>query len=137
MLFRSRLPEHLSAPERRLWLDVLAALPRGLLSLADEQAMERFAVAYARWRDIQRMIAKSGFLVQSPQGPIRNPLLLVQKEAERGMHLAGEVLGLSPVARARLASKDNTGEEDPMALLLGMDGDPNGAWATPPKAERH
>jgi P27 family predicted phage terminase small subunit len=130
---KPRLPDHLTAAERQIWLDVVAALPPSLLRLADESILERFAVSYARWRDIQRIIVKSGLLVQSPQGPIRNPLLVVQKEAARDMHLAGEVMGLSPVARARLASKDNDGDEDPMALLLGMDGDPAGAWATPPR----
>ena len=132
-----RLPDHLSSAERRLFLDVLDALPVTLLSRADEAVLERFAVNYARWREVQRVIVKSGLLVQSPNGPIRNPLLVVQDKAERAMHAAGEVLGLSPVARARLASPENSGDEDPMELLLGPDGDPAGAWATRPPNKRH
>ena len=130
-----RLPEHLSSAEKRIWLDVIGALPVSLLSRADENVLERFAVNYARWRDIQKTIVKSGLLIGSPQGPIRNPLLVVQDKSERAMHAAGEVLGLSPVSRARLANPQNTGEEDPMSLLLGEDGDPSGAWATPPKGK--
>ncbi|MGC4026245.1 MAG: phage terminase small subunit P27 family [Mesorhizobium sp.] len=125
-----RLPKHLSSDEQCLWLDVIDALPVNLLSRADEAVLERFAVNWARWRTVQNTIVKTGLLVNSPQGPVRNPLLIVQEKAAREMHAAGEVIGLSPVARARLASTDQDGEEDPMALLLGMDGDPNGAWST-------
>ena len=41
------------------------------------------------------------------------------------MHLAGSDIGLSPAARARLTNVENA-LDDPMELLLGMDGDPAG-----------
>lgn len=124
-----RVPLHLSADERKLWADVVASLPVGLLSRADETILERFAVAWARFREAGRLIAKSGLLVQSPQGPIRNPLLVVQNACAKELHAAGSDLGLSPVARARMSQIGSEGD-DPMALLLGMEGDADGAWAT-------
>ena len=132
---RPQLPLHLTEVERRLWSDVVASLPIMLLSRADEAVLERMAVAWAEFREVQETIRKTGKLVQSPQGPARNPLLIVREKAAREMHLAGEVLGLSPVARARLTDIE-TAEDDPMELLLGMDGDPAGAWSTLPRTRQ-
>jgi P27 family predicted phage terminase small subunit len=132
---RPRMPAHLIPEEQELWQDVIASLPVGLLSRADEAALERMAVAWAEFREAQQMIRKTGKLVQSPQGPVRNPLFVIRNQASREMHLAGEVLGLSPVARARLAASE-TPDDDPMALLLGPDDDPNGAWSTLPKTKQ-
>lgn len=125
-----QIPAHLTEVEQRLWAMVVASLPVGLLSRADEAVLERMAVAWAEFREVAPQIRQTGKLVQGPNGPIRNPLLIVREKAAREMHLAGEVLGLSPVARARLASSE-TAQDDPMELLLGMDGDPGGAWSTP------
>jgi P27 family predicted phage terminase small subunit len=131
---RPELPPNLSALETQLWLNVVDSLPDGLLSRADEGALESFAREWATYREADEKIKKSGLLVQSPQGPIRNPLLVVRNYAVRNMISLGGVLGLSPVARARLAAP-GAGAEDPMELLLGMDGDPAGAWSTLPRTK--
>ena len=99
-----RMPLHLSAEERKIWADIVASLPVGLLTRADELILERMAVATWRFRRTTAMIDKTGDLVQTPQGPMRNPLLVVQSTADKAMHAAGSELGLSPVARARLAA---------------------------------
>lgn len=125
-----RLPVHLTAEEQRLWADVVASLPLGLLTRADEGALERYAVAWSRFRETQIKIRQTGVLVQSSWGPIRNPLLIVQERAAMEMNRAGAELGLSPAARSRMTAPDTAGA-DPMELLLGPEGDPNGAWATP------
>jgi P27 family predicted phage terminase small subunit len=124
-----RPPEGLTEPERALWVSIVRSLPVGLLTRADEAALERMAVAWAEYRQVQALVRKSSLMVQSPRGPVYNPLLLVREKAAREMHLAGEVLGLSPVSRARLIASEAP-DDDPMALLLGPDGDPTGSWAT-------
>lgn len=129
---RPRVPSHLTADERKLWADVVASLPVGLLTLADEAVLERMAVAWARFRAANKTIASTGLMVQSPNGPVRNPLIVILNAAAKEMHAAGSELGLSPVARARLAAP-NAGDDDPMSLLLGMDNDPDGAWSTASK----
>lgn len=126
-LGRPRVPMHLSAEERRLWADVVRSLPPTLLTMADEAVLERFAIYWARFREAGKMIAKTGLMVQSPNGPIRNPLLVVQNACSKEMHAAGSEIGLSPVARARMAGAGSE-EDDPMELLLG--GDDDGAWMT-------
>jgi P27 family predicted phage terminase small subunit len=105
------------------------------LTRADDAILERFAVAWAEYREVHATITRTGKLVNSPQGPIRNPLLVVRNNAAKEMHAAGSEIGLSPVARARLAAP-NAVDDDPMALLLGEDGDPNGAWSTLPKTKQ-
>lgn len=133
-----RLPSHLSPEEKQIWLDVIQAMPSGLLTMADESVLERFAVAFARWRNCQRALVAQGLILVKIGKPDRtNPLIQIQDRAERAMHVAGEALGLSPVARARLARVDSSGDEDPMALLLGLDNDPAGAWRTMPPGTRH
>jgi P27 family predicted phage terminase small subunit len=113
-----RLPPGLSEAEELLWLDVVASLPDGILSSADDGILERYVVAWARFRDARKRLAETGTLVKSVHGPVRNPLLIVISQATREMHMAGSELGLSPVSRARLAALD-TFQDDPMALLLG------------------
>lgn len=124
-----RVPAHLSAVERRLWADVLRSMPVGLIARADEPCLERLVVAWARFREATKIIKAEGLQISSPYGPVRHPLLATQNAAAMEMHRAGGELGLSPVARARMASPD-AGGADPMDLLLGPDGDENGAWST-------
>jgi P27 family predicted phage terminase small subunit len=126
---RPSLPPSIEGEAARLWVKVVASLPDGLLTRADEATLEAFAGAWATYREADAKIQKTGLLVQSPQGPIRNPLLVVRNHACQHIISLGAVLGMSPVARARLAAP-NSADSDPMALLLGDDGDPNGAWST-------
>jgi P27 family predicted phage terminase small subunit len=129
-----RMPDHLTEIERELWADVVASLPVGLLSRADDAVLERMATAWARWRRVKIKIDETGDLVKSSMGPVRSPLYPVLHAAEREMQSCGEVLGLSPVSRARLVAP-GAAAEDPMELLLGMDGDPAGAWSTLPRTK--
>lgn len=119
------VPMHLSSEERLMWGHVIASLPEGLLTRADDMAIEGFVVNAVRFRRAHQMIEKTGYMIQSPQGPVRNPLLVVQNNAHKLFHMAGSELGLTPVSRARLATPGE-GEDDPMALLLGGDFDPTG-----------
>lgn len=116
----------LSAEEQRYWYAIIDALPAVLLSRADEQVLERMAIAWARLWTVRLLIQEQGLLVKTPEGFRRNPLLMVERDARDEMHRCGEVLGLSPVARTRITSIDPTVTNDPTELLLaGMEG---GGW---------
>lgn len=119
----------------RLWREVVASLPAGLLSRADEAALEQFAIEWATFREADDKVQSTGLLVSSPQGDIRNPLLMIRNQAGKAMMNLGMLLGLSPVARARLAVPASS-DADPMALLLGDDGNPDGAWSTAPRTKQ-
>jgi P27 family predicted phage terminase small subunit len=125
------MPDELTQVEQRLWRKVVASLPEGLLTRADEGVLERFVVAWARFRSTTKSIAATGLIVKSGDGWARNPLLVVQNHAAKEMHAAGSELGLSPVARARLAAPTFEAN-DPMAMLLGDGLDPAAAWSTAP-----
>lgn len=125
-----RVPMHLSAMERQLWAHIVQSLPDGLLSRADEMMLEKVAIYWARFRDVQRQIVATGLLIHSAQGAVRNPLLVVQNQCARELQAACSELGLSPVARARMTSFAAE-TDDPMELLLG--GEEEGAWATAPR----
>jgi P27 family predicted phage terminase small subunit len=125
---RPRVPAHLTAEQRKIYIEIIASLPLGILSQADEIAIEFAAVSVVRKRRAEAMIARTGDLVQSPNGPIRNPLHVVVNHAQRAYMAAAAELGLTPAARARLGSMVDVDPDDPMALLLDMDSDE--AWST-------
>ena len=113
-----RPPEGLTEEEFELWTEVYRSLPLGLLTSADSSVLERFACAWARWRQCQRNIRDEGLLTENREGkPIRSPWLLVQRACSDEMHRCGTELGLSPVARTRLAVPAPH-DDDPLSMLL-------------------
>ncbi|UZF95863.1 phage terminase small subunit P27 family [Bosea sp. NBC_00550] len=93
-------------------------MPTGLLTLADSQAVERMCVAWARFRECQRKIGQLTMFSRDSTGQLAmSPLVRIQSLAAKEMHLAGDALGLSPVARARISAPENVGN-DPLTLLL-------------------
>lgn len=132
---RPRMPLSFKGEAAQLWADVVASLPVGLLTRADDAVLEAFAREWATYREADAKIQQTGLLVHSPMGPIRNPLLPVRNIACKNLVALAGNLGLSPVARARLSAPLHA-DDDPMALLLGPDEDPNGAWSTMPKTKQ-
>jgi P27 family predicted phage terminase small subunit len=112
------MPNYLNDEEKMLWRSIERALPRGLLGQADSQAVERMAVAWATFRECCRKITGNNLTTVGSTGQLTvSPFLKIRSMAAMEMHKAGEVLGLSPVARARITQPDNPGD-DPLALLL-------------------
>src|SRR5215203_1180285 len=71
---RPRCPDHLTQAEKRFWLDVVVSLPVQLLTRADEQALERMAVAWARFRELTAAIHEIGYMTEGYSGTrVRNP----------------------------------------------------------------
>jgi P27 family predicted phage terminase small subunit len=135
---RPDCPTRLTEDERELWLSVVESLPFGLLTAADNNTLERMAVAWARWRKCQDDINKRGLFVRvyGSRALRQNPNLDVQKQAAMEMHRASSELGLSPVARTRLTA-DGKVDADPLELLL--DGRRDGAYyaPAPPRRIKH
>lgn len=125
-----RCPEHLCDEEKRLWRDMVECMPFGLLSRADEGALERYVVAWHRFRVTAQMmrLGEVPMVISNNVGWVRHPVLVANESASKEMAKAGAELGFSPAARARMTSPDFA-DDDPMSALLGNDG-PNGAWQT-------
>src|SRR5215204_4485885 len=123
---RPRCPDYLSEAEKIYWLTVVVSLPVQLLTRADEQSLERMAIAWARFRVLTTAIPEIGYMTEGYSGTrVRNPLLMVQAAAAHEMRICGMELGLSPAARTRITALPEV-DDDPLAILLG----PNGkAWS--------
>jgi P27 family predicted phage terminase small subunit len=119
---RPEPPVGLNEAQLGRWHDIVSSLPDELLSRADNQVLERMAVAWAAFRECVSVVNKSGLVVRGLHGElVRNPLLAVQRQATQEMQECGNLLGLSPLARARLATPEQE-SIDPLTVLLGPHG---------------
>jgi len=101
---------------------VVASLPPGTLTRADEQVLERMACAWAQFREACAGLRKSATIVRGDRGQaVRSPLLIVKNQAAAEMNNCGIQLGLSPLSRTRLTEVDPV-SDDPLAILLGPEG---------------
>jgi P27 family predicted phage terminase small subunit len=112
-------PRHLQPEQLELWHAVVASLPPELLSAADNSLIERMAVAWSTFRETTRRIDACDLLARGDRGQsVRNPLLIVRTQAAAEMETCSNALGLSPVARSRIAMPA-TLDYDPLEILLG------------------
>ena len=100
-----RCPNHLSATAQREWRRLATPLHEaGVLTLADRAALAAYCQAYGRWAEAETKLAETPALLKTPSGYVQqSPWLSV---ANKQMELMGRFmaeLGLTPVARARLA----------------------------------
>jgi P27 family predicted phage terminase small subunit len=119
---KPRCPDHLSDDQKRCWQAVVRALPEGILTSADNQVLERMAVAWALHREAARLIREGAALVKGHDSrPTKNPALTIMRQASLEMELCGTALGLTPYARTRMQAPEAE-DDDPLALLLGENG---------------
>ena len=103
---------HLTPAQLERWHDIVESLPVGLLSRTDNQSLERMAIAWTTFRETSEKINRSGLLVSDKEGnTVRNPLLLIRKQAADEMQICGMLLGLSPYARTRLKQPEGASDE--------------------------
>jgi P27 family predicted phage terminase small subunit len=119
---RPEPPGYLTAEQLDRWHDIVGALPAELLTRADEQCLERMAVAWSTYRQACTLINQSGLLTRGQNGePTYNPLHRVRSAAAAEMESCGMLLGLSPLARTRLTAPEQD-DTDPLSVLLGPHG---------------
>ena len=103
-------PAELPPGAAELWRRAAAELaPRGL-NAGDLPLVEMLVVAAYRHRQARATIDESGLLLKSKPGPIRHPLLKVEKETAATYLRLAETLGLSPAARVRLGLMQIAGQ---------------------------
>lgn len=115
-------PDHLTSNERTLWDFILRSLPPGVLARTDTSILERYVVAWARWRECDEAVKADGLMVRTPQGTIKHPLLAVMTALSREMNSSGGELGLSPVARQRIMATKIDPDDEMSWLLDGTEG---------------
>lgn len=105
-------PDHLTPAEKTLWDFVCSSLPPGVLARADRSIMERYVVAWARWRECDQAIKADGLMVKTINGWVKHPLMATMTAIAKEIGACGAELGMSPVARQRInAAKLNPDDE--------------------------
>lgn len=114
-----RCPDHLNDVARKEWRRLASPLfDAGILTLADRAALAAYCVAYARWVEAERKLAETPALLKAPSGYVQqSPWLTV---ANKQMELMGRYmseLGLTPVARTRLAMPEGNAAHEPITKI--------------------
>jgi P27 family predicted phage terminase small subunit len=120
------MPLHLTAEQRSCWRFLASAAPAGLYIKADTALLERASCAWALYRAALREVTGTGLLVRTPEGPRRNPAMLILKQASEELSRCTAELGLSPLARTKLPAESEP-DNDPMAQLFALGWDRAGA----------
>jgi P27 family predicted phage terminase small subunit len=96
-------PEELSDDARAAW-DRLAPglISVGVLTAWDVDAFVVVCEALARYKQATKLVNGSALLVQGPNGFVKNPALIVQREAETTFAQYGARFGLTPSDRSQL-----------------------------------
>lgn len=96
-------PEDLSDDARAVWDRLAPDLIRvGVLTPWDVDAFRITCEALARYQQATRLVNGSALLVQGPNGFVKNPALVVQREAETTFAQYGARFGLTPSDRSQL-----------------------------------
>ena len=102
-------PRHLTKDQRAVWRKLSTHLRKvGLLTSVDADTMERYAVAYVRWRQCEKWIEGHGikYPIKNKKGEVTS--IAQFPEVSEARSLAKQLLemarefGLTPAARARI-----------------------------------
>jgi len=115
------VPEHLTPVEKELWAFIVRSTPVGVLARADASILERYVVAWARWRECDEAVKADGMVVMAKQGPLKHPLLATLNIIGKEMLAYGAELGLSPVARQRIMATKIDPDDEMEWLLNGSE----------------
>jgi P27 family predicted phage terminase small subunit len=100
----ARCPNFLTGAARKEFERVIAAMPPGLYTSADQQLLTLHALCWTTYRAALALVTRDGLTVAGADGAlVAHPqLAVVGRQAELLIRLSDR-LGLSPSARARLA----------------------------------
>jgi P27 family predicted phage terminase small subunit len=114
-------PDHLDEVARKEWIRITGLLSQlRLISQLDMAGIAAYCVAFSRWADAERKVAKHGIIVMSPDKkfPMKSPYLCVAESAMQEMRkLLGE-FGLTPTSRSRLHVPIIPAEDDEFERFL-------------------
>ena len=116
-------PTHLSADAVGEWERVATELFNlGILSEIDRAALAAYAMAYGRWVQAERAIAKmaekdqltGGLMIKTSNGnAIQNPLVGTANKAAADMMRYAAEFGMTPSARSRISAEPPQESGDP------------------------
>jgi P27 family predicted phage terminase small subunit len=98
-------PDHLDDVAKKEWARITVLLSQlRLIAQLDMAGIAAYCVAFSRWADAEKKVAKHGIIVISPNKklPMKSPYLCVAKAAMEAMRKMLGEFGLTPTSRARL-----------------------------------
>ena len=98
-------PDHLDDVAKKEWSRITKLLSDlKLISQLDMAGVAAYCVAFSRWADAEKKVAKHGIIVMSPDKkfPMKSPYLSVAEAAMEAMRKMLGEFGLTPTSRARL-----------------------------------
>jgi P27 family predicted phage terminase small subunit len=106
-------PGWLSKDAKAEWTRVMPILvERRILTDADLASFENYCVAIGQVRECERLIRKSGYVVETERGPRAHPAVKIQSDATTRARLLASELGLTPVSRSRPTACENPNDDD-------------------------
>ena len=119
-------PDFITGEAATEWDRAVRAMPDGLYSSADVPILAVYCVAWVLFRNALAQVAREGMTAIGSLGqPVSHPSLATAAKQSEIILRAGDRLGMSPVARARLAMPEVGGGK--FVGLFGGDGPPDRA----------
>jgi P27 family predicted phage terminase small subunit len=99
-------PANLTRDASATWDTIVDTLTKAdVIDAADAGVLEAAAIFWGRAREARREMKGQPLLVQTPQGPVPNRLLTIERDSWKEFRALAESLPLSPWGRARLGLK--------------------------------
>lgn len=116
-------PKGLLPEAKKEWNRLAGALQEmGVLTELDRNSFAAYCQAYARWKDAEDFMTKSGTTIfKTPSGYWQQlPQVSIAQTYLKIMNRIAEQFGLTPAARSRIVAGNGEGEPaDDMEALLG------------------
>lgn len=113
-------PADLDPVEQEVWERLGKELPAGMLRSVDMFMVRSFCMAVSMQRDAWKKLKASSFLVKTPSGmAVQSPYMSIVNRQTEVIVKVGAQLGLSPVARTRIAMEEGAGDADPTDRFFG------------------
>jgi P27 family predicted phage terminase small subunit len=133
-----RCPPHLDKVARKEWRRLAKPMhDAGVLTIADRAALAAYCQAYSRWVEAEEKLKETPMLLKTPSGYVQqSPWLSIANKQLELMNRYMSDLGLTPVARTRLA-KEEADKNEPISVVRVVYYDPKpGEEAQPVSVER-
>lgn len=106
-------PDWLAGEARRMWDDVVAELSRlKLLKPIDAGALSAYCVTWQRFVDASAIVARTGLVLDTEKGPVKNPAVLIVEAASKELRAWSAEFGLTPSAESRLGKAEAPDGQD-------------------------
>jgi P27 family predicted phage terminase small subunit len=115
------MPTWLSIDAQAHWPIVAKQLDdAGVLTTMDQTALGLYCEAFARWKNANDMVVKTGAVIKAPSGyPVQSPFVSVSNKAFEQMTKLLIEFGMTPSSRSRVTAKKKESENPFTKLIKG------------------